>query len=291
MTDYSKMKNAELETLLKDRKLPHTGKKAEMVARLHEADKATPSAETSQPAESSKPATTTAAAEDEIDWDEDDAADTTKPADTTAAAEIKPADATTEPAAATMAAGGKGQVANPVAVPNQVTDVDPSTTHDLAVKPPPGSSEPTTTSNAPSEPKEADKPAVDFSSGIAQTTLEEELEKRRARAKKFGISDEESEKMLERAKKFGTDTSGPAGLNEALPERRKRGREAGDEGQAGRGGKRGRRGRGGRPGNERRDSSSKVQKPAQSGGWMSEADKAKAEARKARFATAAGEGA
>ena len=40
MPDYAKMKNAELEALLKQRSLPHTGKKAEMVARLQEADKA-----------------------------------------------------------------------------------------------------------------------------------------------------------------------------------------------------------------------------------------------------------
>ena len=37
--DYSKLKNSELESLLKERGLPHNGRKAEMVARLQDADK------------------------------------------------------------------------------------------------------------------------------------------------------------------------------------------------------------------------------------------------------------
>ena len=55
MPEYTKMKNADLESLLKERGLPHTGKKADMVARLEEDDKKKNN-------------------EDEIDWD-DDAAD------------------------------------------------------------------------------------------------------------------------------------------------------------------------------------------------------------------------
>jgi hypothetical protein len=54
-----------------------------------------------------------AGGEDEIDWDEDD----TK--------------ASNAPAAAAVAAGGQGQVANPTAVPNQKVDIDPSQTADL----------------------------------------------------------------------------------------------------------------------------------------------------------------
>lgn len=38
--DYSKLKNAELQSMLKERSLPHTGKKADMVARLQDDDKA-----------------------------------------------------------------------------------------------------------------------------------------------------------------------------------------------------------------------------------------------------------
>lgn len=39
MSDYGKKTVAELQEILKGRSLPHTGKKAELVARLNEADK------------------------------------------------------------------------------------------------------------------------------------------------------------------------------------------------------------------------------------------------------------
>jgi SAP domain len=39
MPDYGKKTVAELQEILKGRSLPHTGKKAELVARLNEADK------------------------------------------------------------------------------------------------------------------------------------------------------------------------------------------------------------------------------------------------------------
>ncbi|KAK5157680.1 hypothetical protein LTR04_005327, partial [Oleoguttula sp. CCFEE 6159] len=134
-----------------------------------------------------------------------------------------------------------------------------------------------------------EKTSVDFTSGLANTTLDEEIEKRRARAKKFGMEEsaDDALKALERAKKFGGTGEVPKGLNEALPERkeRKRGR-GGDDGERG-GNKRQSQGRsGGRPsgGRDRRPSPRK----GRSGGpgWMSEADRAKAEARKAKFATA-----
>src|SRR5262249_41752067 len=57
MSDYSKMKNADLEALLKERGLPHSGKKADLVARLQEDDK--------------KKASAAVPEEDEIDWDLD----------------------------------------------------------------------------------------------------------------------------------------------------------------------------------------------------------------------------
>lgn len=40
MVDYAKKTVAELQEILKSRSLPHTGKKAELVARLNEADQA-----------------------------------------------------------------------------------------------------------------------------------------------------------------------------------------------------------------------------------------------------------
>jgi hypothetical protein len=40
MVDYSKKTVAELTEILKSRSLPHSGKKADLIARLNEADKA-----------------------------------------------------------------------------------------------------------------------------------------------------------------------------------------------------------------------------------------------------------
>ncbi|OCK77632.1 hypothetical protein K432DRAFT_114848 [Lepidopterella palustris CBS 459.81] len=284
MTDYMKMKNAELEVLLKSRNLPHTGKKADMVQRLQEADK-------KKTEETSSSTTVAAAAEDEIDWD-DDTTDAIKPA---AAA------ATTGAAAATIKAGVQGQVTNPQAVPNQIADVDPSKTADLSAKTPAEKKEGVAEESkdaGPEASKPEERPVVDFSRGLAATDLEAEIEKRKKRAAKFGVPVEEDEglKKLERAKKFG-ETTAPKGLDEALPERaagRKRGREGGDEGGKGgykrRGGRfDGRRGRGPRDGDRRPRDNKREQRKSPSGGssWMSEADRNKAEARKSRFAPAA----
>lgn len=278
MADYSKMKNAELESLLKERGLPHTGKKAELVKRLQEADQA-----------GSK-------AEDEIDWDDEPATATAQ-------------NATSQPAAAALQAGGVGQPPNPQAVPNQVADVDPAKTNDLTVETAP-EPVPTTTATAgatttqattevsteqAAAPEKVEKPAVDFSSGMKTLTIDQEIEKRKARAIKFGmdISKDEVLKNLERQKKFGGGDALPGKLNEALPEKRerKRGREVEDGGnqqKRGRPGMAGRRGSG-RPQGDRSSTprggqaNGSTPKPAPSSG-LSEADKAKAEARKARFA-------
>ena len=45
MPDYQKKTVAELTEILKGRSLPHSGKKAELIARLNEADKAAEPAE------------------------------------------------------------------------------------------------------------------------------------------------------------------------------------------------------------------------------------------------------
>lgn len=287
MTEYTKMKNAELEALLKERNLPHTGKKADLIKRLQESD---------------APAKT---AEDEIDWDDEPAAAASK--------------ATTEAAAVAIAAGGQGQPPNPQAVPNQQADIDPSQTDDLTVIKPAENdastaalADPETTADAsaPSEaqPEEPAKPAVDFTSGLAKTTLDQEIEKRKARAKKFGLNEDEDEalKALERAKRFG-NTEMPGKLNEALPERRERKRGAPADGeQQGAPKKRentenkrenndnGNNRRGGRRDGGRRggaQTQTKASAPAASAPakkekpQISEADRAKAEARKARFAS------
>lgn len=169
---------------------------------------------------------TAAAGEDEIDWDEDDKA-------------------TTEPAAAAVAAGGQGAVPNPTAVPNQIVDTEPSTTSDLkATQPAPTSAEPATTTTAEGEAATdaaPEEPKPDFSIGLKESDALTEAEKRAARAKRFGIpANEEAKKLAERAKKFGlADKEGVVkGLDSALPERKaKRGRE-GREGAEGRAAKR-----------------------------------------------------
>ncbi|MCJ1297929.1 hypothetical protein MMC08_000718 [Hypocenomyce scalaris] len=263
-TDYSKRKNAELEDLLKARSLPHTGKKADLVARLQQYDKEHPST------------TTTPTAEDEIDWEDDTA----------------PAAATSEASAAALAAGGQGAVDNPVAVPNQVIDTDPATTDDLTVNPPHADPPTTTTAPAPATAStEPERKPADFAVGLSTTSLDAELAKRQKRAARFGVAESSADavKALERAKRFGTGAAEEGGgekevvgvvkgLDTALPERgaRKRGRGTEEAGEAGRGGKRrdgGGRGRrdGGRGGS----------------GGLGEKDRVAAEARKKRFAAAA----
>jgi len=295
------MKNADLEALLKTRGLPTGGKKADMVDRLTKDDEKSVEA----PASSASKAAVLHP-EDEIDWD-DDAEDAAAEPAKSAPAATSQATTSTEPSAAVAKAGGEGQTANPQAVPNQVADIDPSKTDDLSVK---GPAEETIEIGGEAKAEEKKEPPPDYTRGLAASSLDEEIEKRKARAKKFGLNIEEDEglKKLERAKKFG-ETGPPKGLDEALPERtRKRGREDTEEGGRNkrRGGGKfgGRRGRGNRDGNRggerggdgRRDNrdgreirdNRREDRPRNGGtSWMSEADRAKAEARKNKFAAPA----
>lgn len=283
-TDYSKKTNAELVEVLKARSLPHTGKKAELVARIQEDDEKTAGAPTAAPGAVSK----TDAAEDVIDWDDD------VPAETSVTE--KP---TTEASANAIAAGGKGAIANPVAVPNQKLDTDPAAADDLKVE----SSGDAATAAAEPIAETEKKPAVDYTRGLPATELEEELRKRKARAEKFGIIEDtetalkEAEKTLARAKRFGTATEDDSaasasvkGLDQALPDeksrKRARNEQGGQGGQGGRGGKRrdhgrNRNRRGGNNGGNNGASASSGQKN------HSDKDRVAAEARKKRFATAA----
>lgn len=285
-TDYSKKTNADLVEILKARSLPHTGKKADLVARIQQDDEKNSSAPTAK----------TDAAEDVIDWDDDVPAE-------------KPS---TEAGAQAIAAGGKGAVANPVAVPNQKLDIDPATTEELKVESAGAVAE--TGENPAAAIEVEQKPAVDYTKGLPTTDLEAELAKRKARAAKFGIVEDEetaikeAEKQLERAKRFGTGAAestadvGVKGLDEALPEKsRKRGRTE----QGGRGGKRrdqgrdhnrgnqGNQGNAGRQGNQSRNAGNKGRNgggnkaPSGQPKSFSEKDVAAMEARKKRFATAA----
>lgn len=249
MADYGKKKNDELMTLCKERSLPHTGKKADLVKRLEDHD----ANGTSKPA---------AAAEDEIDWDDEPAKE-----------------ATTEQAANAVAAGGVGEVPNPAAVPNQHIAEDPAKTDDLTV-----AAAPATDAAAPEEVKEKD-----FSSGMMERTIDDEIEKRKARARKFGMPEDSDEiRQLERSKRFGTtDISAVPGLlNKALSERqdRKRGREGGENDG---GIRKQSRGRGKpKPGMGRRQESDRPKENGSggSGSWMTDQDREKAERRKERFA-------
>lgn len=293
-TDYSKMKNDELVKLLKERNLPHTGKKADMVARLVESDNS--AEQSSPPSSEAKPAASAAKS----------------PGDVVAAAKT----ATSNASATAIAAGGQQRVANPAAVPNQKQAIDPAQTADLIASKPASGATTNTSGNVGEVAEESNAEAPDFATGLAATSIDEELEKRRARAAKFGLSTDDSDtiKALERAKRFGTgpvsadastDTTkevGVARLDQALPERpgraMKRGRE--DTGEAGdtfedpglkrrghgrrfRGRSRGgaARGRGGDRSEATKPSAGKASS------WMNESDRTAAEARKARWTNSA----
>lgn len=262
MAEYAKKKNDELQALCKERGLPHNGKKADLVKRLEDHD-----AQGTTAPEAAKPAP----AEDEIDWDEEPATETAKAA-------------TTEPNATAIAAGGIGQVANPQAVPNQQVGEDPSKPDEAVGAAPaaPKTDDAAQGTEAAGEPR---KTPEDFTLGLQERTLDEEIAKRKKRAEKFGIdpSSDETLKQLERAKRFGT-TNVPGLLNQALPQRAEKKEKRAAEGvQDGGVRKRSRV----RPGPGSRQGSERKEKPAangKSGGWMTEADKQAAEKRKARFA-------
>ncbi|KAF7197074.1 hypothetical protein HII31_01499 [Pseudocercospora fuligena] len=265
MADYAKKKNDELAALCKERGLAHTGKKADLVKRLEGYD-AKQTATTTAPAAAAKPA----ANEDEIDWDDEPATEAAKAA-------------TTEPAANAIAAGGQGEVSNPQAVPNQEAAIDPAQTDDLKVAAAPADA---ATTEAEKEAKKAEN--AKYSANLAERTLQEEIEKRKARARRFGMPEDSDEiKALERKLRFG-DTDLPGDLNRALQEkkREKRGRAAAVEADDGGIRKRSR----GRPGPTKKGSVEKPKSEKKANGgfpdWMSEADRQKAEARKAKFAAA-----
>ncbi|KAK2630333.1 hypothetical protein QTJ16_001153 [Diplocarpon rosae] len=217
MADYNALKVPDLKKLLGERGLVVSGNKADLIARLQEDD-------------TKKNGATAAsgAGEDEIDWDEDD-----NKAETT-------------PAVAAEAGAGAGPAATPIAVPNQVPAIDPSTTTDLAVKQPSPTAPVTSAAATVTEatPVVPEEPKKDFTAGLVLSEAEKEAAKRAARAKRFGLDKkaealltEEDKKLAERAKKFGTDKTKDqqivAGivstLNEGLSEKRpKRGRESGE---------------------------------------------------------------
>ncbi|PTB35976.1 uncharacterized protein TrAFT101_009180 [Trichoderma asperellum] len=260
MSDYASLKVPELKKLLAEKKLSQTGNKADLIARLQEADKkdATASAEDSKPAENK---------EDEISYSDDEA--TAAPAASKpekAKAPEKPVEKPTEAPAAAAAA--------------------PADTEE-ATKP--------AEEEKPAAEEEAKEPAPSFAIGLSSTTADEELKKRVERAKRFGTElDEETKKLAERAKRFGiNDKELASGLDAALPERSlKRGRGR-NEGDGNRPGKRRSQDRKGPSANERRSGRNNKNQGGNASGKPKfgsiiedPAERAKAEKRAARFAAA-----
>jgi SAP domain-containing ribonucleoprotein len=247
MSDYSKLTVPKLRELLTSRGLPTNGLKVELIARLQAAD-TEGSSTPAAPVEGSTPAESAAAS---------------TPAEATPAAEAAPAN--TAPAKKSIAA-----LFDAPAAP---------ATETAAAAPAEATTEATPSEAAPAveEPK--------FTAGLATTTLDEEIARRKKRAERFGLSAQDAEalKTLERQKRFGVQASGEEvkGLDTALPERERRSRP-----QGGRGGHRGHGGRGGprRNGPPRNDGvqGGRVAKPAPA---VNAEDKRKAEERKKRFAT------
>lgn len=275
MPKYTTLKNAELEALLKERGLPHAGKKAEMVTRLEDDDKKKN--------------------EDEIDWDDeagDAAAESAKPS------EAAPISTAPEPAATDNKVDGN----NPQAVPNQVAAIDPSTTQDLTVAEP---------AEAVAEAAK-EEPKVDYTVGLPQTDAEKELAARKRRMERFNVKPDEqdpaaaeAQKLLERQQKFGGAATETVKIDSALSDQRKRGRESVDDrgdfkrgrgrsGRDGRGFRGGNRNGGGGGGGGLRNESANDRAPRQprregggggggGSGWMNADDRAAADKRNARF--------
>lgn len=145
--------------------------------------------------------------------------------------------------------------------------------------------------------------AADYSLGLTQSSYDDELKKRKARAERFGAPAEdnnaEAQKAADRAKRFGTDgheNGGVEKLDQALPMERERRPKRGREGESvlddpglkqGRGGKCRFEGKGRR--NDRRgEKPTGVQKAVSkvTGAFSGEKDRMAAEARRKKFAIA-----
>ncbi|KAI8966180.1 hypothetical protein F5Y11DRAFT_310668 [Daldinia sp. FL1419] len=266
MSDYASLKVPELKKLLQEKSLPVTGNKADLIARLQDHDKA----QNPAPAREN---------EDEIDYSDDEVPSTSKP--------VEPA----EPASA-------AEPVQPTSAPVEEKPTEP----DESAKSAPDSTE-TITKPAEGATEEATKteaPKEDFSAHLPASDADEEARKRAARAKRFGVVEtEEDKKKTERAERFGVDQSSLVkGLDAALPEKRpsKRGREGGNaEGEHGTkrqnlGGRQRGKGRFRQGGNGKPSGIRKEGKPTGAKGKSvilnDPSEKAKAEARAKRFASA-----
>ncbi|KAK6361154.1 hypothetical protein TWF730_004898 [Orbilia blumenaviensis] len=183
MTDYNKLKVADLKELLSQRGLSTAGKKDDLVSRLT-TDDATKASNPSNGETSSEPVKETAPS----------------PA---------PAPSSTETPAETKEAKEDAKAAAPEPIPESTTTAPVEgekkkfTFKRLADEfetPAAKATEPA----KPEEPK-APEPVESFSAGLISTDTDAELEKRKKRAARFGVPITESIKLVERAKRFAAD--------------------------------------------------------------------------------------
>ncbi|OAP65211.1 hypothetical protein AYL99_01183 [Fonsecaea erecta] len=263
MVDYSKKTVVELVEILKSRSLPHSGKKADLVARLNEADAEARENET----EKAPPAESTTA----------QPAQAPEPSAAPAPETTSEAPAAAEPPAAPASVDEKES-------PSANTDTALANSASYALNLP--------QSDVDSEMAKRKARAERFGTSAAPANGETGT----------GTTDDDAQKALERARRFGTGQTAVGKLDEALPEERERGprkrgrteesgamddtglrRTFGGRGGRGHGGRF--RGRGGRDNSRRRtgEKPSGVSKPG--GAFSTDADRAAAEARRKKFAT------
>lgn len=289
MSDYAKLKVAELQAQLKERSLPHTGKKDELIARLQEND-------ASKNATASAPV---AAQEDEIDWDDDATAQpapatetTTDPAATSATEKVAEPVIEETGTNGAIDATAESTAGKPHAQDLKDSIIEASITDVLTLDSAPAVQEPATTESKPEEPAAPPPPT--------EQEISAELEKRLARIDKYvnksdpadvARAEEEKAKLMRLAKfkdtstESASDIHNPKGmLDSVLPEKRERKRGRGEQ-DGERGGKR-RRGGGGRDGGDRRNGGGERNGGGggDRGNWMSEKDREAAKRRAERFA-------
>jgi SAP domain-containing ribonucleoprotein len=268
MSDYSGQTVSKLQELLKARQLPYSGKKAELIERLREADKAA-EANGALPISMSSHI---------------------YHANPNAEAEAAP------PAPATTSAPPQ-QTPDTIA---QEAAAEPAP----AAEPASTTAEPTADAATPTDANLA--ASTDYALHLPTSNVDDEIAKRKARAARFGTANTEKneaaeteDKNLERAKRFGIQPGDTAigKLDVALPTEGAKGRRRGPvkEGEStpaasddpgllrrgrGRGGRFGGRGRGRREGSV----GAKPSGVAKVGAGYSDKDRAAADARKKRFA-------
>ncbi|EXJ64175.1 hypothetical protein A1O7_00511 [Cladophialophora yegresii CBS 114405] len=268
MVDYSKKTVAELTEILKSRSLPHSGKKADLVARLNEADKVAQENE----AEKAPPAESTSAPPVQ------EPEPATEPA-------LKPAPDESAPVEAAPAATAREIAEEPADSPSANTDTALANSASYSLNLP--------HSEMDAEMAKRKARAERFGTGASGANGETG----------DSATDADAQKALERAKRFGTAQTAMGKLDEALPEERERGsrkrgrteetsamddpalrKSFGGRGGRGRGGRL--RGRGGRENSRRRTGEKPTGVGKQSGAFSSEADRMAAEARRKKFASA-----